>query len=105
MILYVQMLRFEWDKAKNETNKAKHGIDFETAQLVFDDPFCLTFVERFRDGEERWHALGTIQHVIVLVVVHTYSQKDSDEVIRIISARCATRGERKLYAQAISEET
>jgi len=105
MILYVQMLRFEWDKAKNETNKAKHGIDLETAQLVFDDPFCLTFVERFRDGEERWHALGTIQHVIVLVVVHTYSQKDSDEVIRIISARCATRGERKLYAQAISEET
>ena len=88
MILYVQMLRLEWDKAKNETNKAKHG-----------------FVERFSDGQERWHAIGSIQNVIVLVVVHTYSQKNSDEVIRIISARCATRGERKLYAQAISEET
>ncbi len=105
MILYVQMLRLEWDKAKNETNKAKHGIDFETAQLVFDDPFCVTFVERFSDGEERWHAIGSIQNVIILVVVHTYSQKDSDEEIRIISARRATRGERKLYAQAISEET
>jgi uncharacterized protein len=105
MILYVHMLRFEWDKAKNEVNKAKHGIDFETAQLVFDDPFCVTFVERSNDGEERWHAIGSIQTVIVLVVVHTYWLENSDEVIRIISARRATRRERKLYAQAITEET
>jgi uncharacterized DUF497 family protein len=39
-------MRIEWGQAKNEINKAKHGIDFETAQLVFDDPFCITFVER-----------------------------------------------------------
>lgn len=44
------MLRFEWDQSKNETNKRKHGIDFETAQLVFDDPFCVTFVERGEQG-------------------------------------------------------
>jgi uncharacterized protein len=94
-------MRVEWDKAKNETNKTKHGIDFETAQLIFDDPFCITFVERVSDGEERWHAIGSIEKIVVLVVVHTYREENSEEVIRIISARRATPKERKLYDQAI----
>ncbi len=98
------MLRFEWDQAKNETNKRKHDIDFETARLVFDDPLCLTFVERVSGAEERWHAIGAIENIVVLVVVHTYREENSDEAIRIISARRATRHERKLYAQAIGEE-
>jgi uncharacterized DUF497 family protein len=46
-------VQIEWDRAKNEINQTKHGIDFETAQLVFDDPCCVTFVERVTDGEER----------------------------------------------------
>ena len=94
-------MRVEWNQTKNETNKTKHGIDFETAQLVFDDPSCVTFVERVIDGEERWHAIGSIEKIIVLVVAHTYREEDSEEVIRIVSARRATRQERKLYAQAI----
>ena len=94
-------MRIEWDRAKNEINQARHGIDFETAQLVFDDPCCVTFVERVTDGEERWHAIGSIENIIVLVVVHTWREEASDEVVRIISARPATRRERKLYAQAI----
>jgi hypothetical protein len=95
------MIRFEWDEAKNRSNKKKHGIDFETAQLIFDDPHCISFVERISDGEERWHAIGSIENIIMIVVVHTYREEVSDEVIRIISARRATRHERKLYAQAI----
>lgn len=94
-------MRVEWDSAKNEINRSKHGIDFETAQLIFDDPFCITFVERFTDREERWHAIGSIETIIVLVVVHTYREVDSEEVIRIISARRATRKERRLYDQTI----
>jgi uncharacterized DUF497 family protein len=94
------MIRFEWVEEKNKINQKKHGIDFETARLVFDDPFCITFVERVSGGEERWHAIGFIEEIIVVVVVHTYRQDDSDEVIRIISARRATRHERKLYVQA-----
>jgi hypothetical protein len=94
-------MRIEWDQAKNEINQGKHGIDFETAQLVFDDPCCVTFVERVTDGEERWQAIGSIENIIILVVVHTYQEEVSDEVVRIISARPATRRERKLYAQAI----
>jgi len=50
------MRRVEWDPAKNKRNKAKHGIDFEAAQLAFDDPFFVSFIERVEDGEERWHA-------------------------------------------------
>jgi uncharacterized DUF497 family protein len=95
------MIRFEWHEAKSRSNKRKHGIDFETAQLVFDDPHCISFVERINGGEERWHAIGSVEDIIVIVVVHTYLEEALDEVIRIISARRATRHERKLYAQAI----
>ena len=89
-------MRVEWDRAKNETNRTKHGIDFETAQLIFDDPFCITFVERVTDGEERWHAIGSIEKIILLVVVHTYREENSEQVIRIISARRATPKERSV---------
>jgi uncharacterized DUF497 family protein len=95
------VIRFEWHEAKNRSNKRKHGIDFETAQLIFDDPHCISFVERINDGEESWHAIGSVEDIIVIVVVHTYREEALDEVIRIISARRATRHERNLYAQAI----
>ena len=89
------------NEAKNRSNRKKHGIDFETAQLVFGDPNCVSFVERVNDGEDRWHAIESIENIIVIVVVHTYREDASEEVIRIISARRATRHERNLYAQAI----
>jgi uncharacterized DUF497 family protein len=94
------MIRFEWDAQKNVTNRKKHGIDFETAKLIFDDPLCVTFIERESSGEERWHAIGSLEGIIIIVVVHTYHDDGSDEVIRIISARRATRHERKLYGKA-----
>ena len=86
---------------KTKSISESHGVDFETAQLVFDDPFCVTFIERVTNGEERWHALGAIEGVILLVVVHTCQMEEAGEVIRIISARSATRRERTLYDQAI----
>jgi uncharacterized protein len=98
--MYLHMIRFEWDARKDAINRKKHGIDFETAKLVFDDPFCVTFIERESGGEERWHAIGSIEGIIVIVVVHTYREDGSEEVIRIISARRATQHERMLYAKA-----
>ena len=95
------MNRFEWNEQKNESNKRKHGLDFESAQLVFDDPFCVTFIERVTDGEERWLAIGSIEEMIILVVVHTHREEGSDEIVRIVSARRATPHERKLYDQVI----
>jgi len=89
---------FEWDETKNRTNAIKHGISFETAKLVFDDPFLVSFPERNVAGEERWHSLGSAGGVVILTIAHTVGDKDGNEVIRIISARKASRSERMRYA-------
>lgn len=98
--MYILMIRFEWDEKKNLANRHKHGVDFDTAQLVFDDPCHIAFLNSHLDGEERWTAIGAVEGIIVLVVVHTYRPELPDEFIRIISARKAEKRERKLYEQA-----
>lgn len=95
------MTRFEWDEHKNKANRRKHLIGFETAILVFDDPHCLTLVERILDGEERWHAIGAVLGTVILTVVHRHRERGAEEIIRIISARRATAHERKLYVEAL----
>lgn len=90
---------FDWDENKSKTNLVKHGISFEIARLVFDDPYALSLQDRHKDGEERWQILGLINGIVILLVAHTFHERDSIEVIRIISARKATRQERKHYDQ------
>ena len=92
-------MEFSWDPDKNKTNRAKHGVSFETAKMVFDDPFHLSLLDRIDGGEERWKTIGQIQGVIVLIVAHTYQENNGEEVIRIISARKATKMERKKYEE------
>jgi uncharacterized DUF497 family protein len=92
-------MRFEWDERKNRSNQRKHGVSFELAELVFDDPLALSKPERVEGGEERWHTLGLVAASVVLLVAHTVREEPHDEVIRIISARKATRYERKQYEQ------
>lgn len=91
-------IRFEWDPVKARSNVAKHGISFETATFVFDDPNALLDFERIEDGKTRWQTLGMAGGAPVLVVAHTIRDEDI-EVIRIISARRADRTERKRYEQ------
>lgn len=50
-------MRLEWDAKKNRSNRAKHNVSFETAQLVFDDPWALSLPERVVEGENRWHTI------------------------------------------------
>ncbi len=92
---------YSWDHNKAATNLAKHGVSFEVAQLVFEDPYHLSHQDRIENGEERWQTLGMVEGVLLLLLVaHTWSQDDSgDEYIRIISARRATKLERKIYEQ------
>lgn len=90
-------MKFEWDQGKNERNYAKHGISFELACKIFDDPLTAYLFDRIVDGEERWHAVGKILSLPVLVVVHTYQDGDGEEIIRIISARQASAHERRRY--------
>jgi uncharacterized protein len=89
-------MRFEWDEVKNRRNLAKHKISFETARLVFDDPYAHSIQERVVSGEERWQTVGMIEGLIV-VVAHTYHEIGEEEVVRMISARKATPAERRAY--------
>ena len=88
---------FEWDPSKAATNLAKHGVAFEDAIRVFADINSIVELDRIADGEARWKAIGIVERNLVLVVIHTTQEKDTFEVIRIISAREANRKERRAY--------
>jgi len=93
-------MHFEWDEDKNRQNLLKHEVRFETAALVFDDPYALTQRDEFWDEEERWITLGAIGPGAILLVVHTWFEAEGEEVIRMISARAAESHERKSYEEA-----
>ena len=89
-------LRFEWDSRKSASNVRKHGVSFTEAQTVFLDERALLISDPdHSDDEERFVLLGLSARLRVLVVVHCY--RTEEEVIRIVSARRATRTERKEY--------
>ena len=85
-------MKFEWDEAKNNYNKKAHGISFETALHVFDDPYYLEVYDfEHSDDEDRYIALGKVGEVIFVVFTERKNR------IRLISARIATSSERRLY--------
>jgi uncharacterized DUF497 family protein len=88
---------FAWDEHKNRINQRKHGISFETAARVFDDPHAISYPDRVINGEERWHAVGLVGGIAVLLVVHTSEEQNGEEEIRIISAIKASPRERAPY--------
>ena len=84
---------FEWDENKNRVNKVKHGIDFESAITVFDDPLIQSRV----DDDGRWQTIWNSEGcMLLLFVAHTYHEAD-EIVVRIISARRANKHEREHY--------
>jgi uncharacterized DUF497 family protein len=88
------MLEFEWDPDKAASNAAKHGVSFEEAATVFGDPFSLTAYDPdHSQDEDRYITMGSSVDNRLLLVSHT----DREDRIRIISARLATRRERKAY--------
>ena len=94
------MIKFEWDENKNSINQVKHGISFEEAQTVFYDDDALLEADPDHSYEEdRFILLGFSTEANMLVVVHCYRADNS--VIRIISARRATKSERKQYESRI----
>lgn len=94
-------IRFEWDEAKNLSNRRKHGVSFEEASQVFCDPLYVSVQDRVEGGELRWQTLGLVEDLLLLTVAHTVREERDDgasvDVIRIISARRATRKERRRY--------
>jgi len=89
---------FEWDEQKAEINLRKHGIRFEDAARVFDDPLAVTDQDRIENGEQRWQTVGMADGYLLLLVAHTVRfEDDGIEVVRIISARRVDRAERRRY--------
>ena len=64
------VMQFEWDENKNRINKAKHGVSFELATKVWNDPHVWTYFDRYESGEPRYHAVGVVGGVMILTVVH-----------------------------------
>ncbi|PYP91269.1 MAG: hypothetical protein DMG65_08310 [Candidatus Angelobacter sp. Gp1-AA117] len=94
-------MRFEWDENKNQTNLEKHGIEFKTAALVFNDPNAVTLLDHGSEDEERWIIMGMLElSAAILVVVHTVRESGYEEIIHIISARTATSREKRVYEEA-----
>lgn len=89
-------ISFEWDESKNSQNKKKHGVAFEEGQTVFSDENALLLHDPdHSDEEDRFMLLGLSSSLRILVVCHCY--RKNDEIIRIISARKATKLEQKQY--------
>jgi uncharacterized DUF497 family protein/uncharacterized protein (DUF4415 family) len=78
-------MRFIWDENKNRQNLRKHDVRFETAVLVFADPYAITQRDVTFEDEERWITVGAIGPVSILLVVHTFYEELAEEVIRVIS--------------------
>ena len=91
------MRYFSWDENKAKTNKRKHGVSFETARLVFDDPLAVRDFDQDVAGEIRWRTIGMVKGCLLVLAAHTTEEEDGDEYIRIISARPATSLETERY--------
>lgn len=92
----MKSVNFEWDEFKNQINQRKHGIDFEEAKTVFYDDNAILFDDPEHSmEEERFLILGISKHENLCIVSHCY--RSGDNIIRIISARKATKNEIKTY--------
>ena len=91
-------MRFEWDDQKDASNLKKHGVDFDTAVLVFLDPWFFMEEDWAEDGEVRWRTIGEVDGEALLLVIHLFGDdEDGVELVRIISARDASPQERRRF--------
>jgi uncharacterized DUF497 family protein len=91
-------VRFEWDDEKCDSNLNKHGFDFEDARVVFSGLTLTLEDDRFEYRERRFITMGMLKEIAV-VIAHT----ETDEEIRVISMRKATRDEEKRYFQSLAD--
>ena len=96
---------FDWEDNKAATNLNKHGVDFKEAMTVLLDPLAMTFFDADHShDEERWVSVGFSNMGTLLLVIHTFTARSaSTSLVRIISARAATRQERRQYEKSTSQ--
>jgi uncharacterized DUF497 family protein len=92
---------FEWDPTKDQSNRAKHGVSFLQARAVFRDPLAVSiYDEDHSTDEDRWLTVGQTDRGGLVVVAHTFSELDAENtIVRLFSARRATRQERSQYEE------
>lgn len=91
-------MRFEWDIGKERANIKKHGLTFSEASFIFADLRTIYLTDPDHSaGEERFIALGKVRDLTVVVVIFVDKSKNDEEIIRIISARKATKSEEQQY--------
>jgi uncharacterized DUF497 family protein len=88
-------MKFEWDSAKNIANIRKHNIDFNDAIAIFKHTVISSIDTRDNYGEERWISIGHMQCLTIVIVYVEYV----NDIIRIISARKATKREKQYYEE------
>jgi len=90
---------FDWDPVKARQNLQKHEVSFERAARIFLDPFAISlFDEKHSESEDRWITIGSEANEVLLVVVHTFRNVDTENsLVRVISARKATKEEAQQY--------
>jgi uncharacterized DUF497 family protein len=93
-------MKFEWDRQKNQSNIAKHQLDFADAYKVFKLPLRVSLDSRQDNGEERWIGVGLLDGRVVVIV---FTEID-DQTIRVISLRKALPYEQKSYEQYLRDE-
>jgi uncharacterized DUF497 family protein len=86
---------FDWDENKRRSNFKKHGVDFHEAATVFNDPCHISVHDNGIYDEDRFIVIGISEKSRMLMVCHCY--QENDDLVRLISARKATRGEFELY--------
>lgn len=93
---YNSSVKFEWGPRKAATNLGKHDVSFHEAVTIFDDPFAYTFVDPdHSEGERRFLTFGLSQSGRLVVVAYA----ERNDMLRLISARPATRKERRIYEE------
>lgn len=94
----MENVKFEWDEKKNEINKKKHGLSFEEAREVFGDENAILFDDPDHSlDENRFLIIGSLKSSKICIVSHCY--RDNDDIIRLISAREATKNEKRFYEE------
>jgi hypothetical protein len=97
-------VQFTWDERKGDASFRARGFDFAFATLVFAGPILVAEDMRREYGERRFVAVGVADGIHLAVVYTDRTDSDGDVVRRIISARRASRGERRIYEQTFSQE-
>ena len=93
-------IKFEWDRRKDRENQKKHGVPFSEAQTVFYDDRAIEFYDPdHSETEDRFLMIGLSAKVRILLINYLYKERKEEDIIRIISARKATKKEQKAYIE------